>query len=363
MWEPSSSGQTKQGWELKWGRDAPIKWDISRKPPCDVYQANFRIVPVSEVAYDKRIAQIRRYVEKNLDADVLAFQEVSGEQAVREILPGNGAAYSLCAFSGFKVQRLVIVWKRSLGVSTDCLVDEALSLPREIEKHQVRPGLSVTLNIDGAQLRIMTVHLKSSCVSPIEAGGANPNRGKLEGPDEACQLLHKQVAPLERWIEARATVPIVLLGDFNRNLAQELNSIPADRVRTDGSAAEISITPGAFVRSLIGEINDGVPSMSQLALLDVACPVNPVSAEFCRRIKTEHISQTELRPLTRSENLGCRNPVGLDHVLISPQLATAAPAEKVPLGRLGGTRPASERFPDPLLAISDHCPILATIRF
>jgi hypothetical protein len=44
-------------------------------------------------------------------------------------------------------------------------------------------------------------------------------------------------------------------------------------------------------------------------------------------------------------------------VLVSEALAGGAAAEKVPLGKLGGTRPATERYPDPLLAVSDHCPV------
>lgn len=365
LWTPTGGRNvpdTKTGWTLKWGRDAKIAWDIGERPPCDVYQANFRPVPVTEAAYANRQRQIRDLVGRSIDVDVLAFQEVSGAQAVREILPDGGAAYDLCGFEGFKVQRLVIAAKKALGGFRDCLIEPALSLPERPANEQPRPGLSATLQIDGRPLRIMTVHLKSSCVSPLEAVASNPARGKLEGADPNCVILQAQVRPLEAWIEARAAVPTVMLGDFNRNLPNEIGALPAGRVRTDGSDPGSPLPAGAAVRSLIGEVNDGRPADSALALLDTKCPVNAASEEFCRRSKTQALTQAELRPLTRFENLGCRNPVGLDHVLVSAAFAAGSTAEKVPLGRMGGTRPAGERFPDPLLALSDHCPLKAIVR-
>lgn len=358
QWEPSARGETKIGWQLKWGRDAKIKWDIAKYPPCDVYQANFKIVPVTEAAYRKRAQQIQNFIRKELgDAEILAFQETSGEPAVREILPGNGAGYRFCSFTTFKIQRLVIAWKSSLGDAVDCVVNDALSLPQVTPKDQVRPGLSATLQIDGRPLRILTVHLKSSCVSPLE------ERGRLSGNNEACQLLQKQIVPLEQWIEARsAEGAIVMMGDFNRNLHHEKNRIPQNQARTNGSDPSSPLPNGVFVNSLFAEINDSVPGHSNLALLDTECPVEPVAKEICARSKNEFFNQQALRPLTRANSLGCRNPVGLDHIFLSPSLVSGS-AVKVSIGPFGGTRPATDKNPDPLLAISDHCPLKATIKF
>jgi hypothetical protein len=131
LWEPAagtSDPGAKPGWALKWGRDAKIAWDIGARAPCDVYQANFKVVPVTGAAYAKRLTQIRSMLSGVLDADVLVFQEVTGEQSVREVLPDNGAGYSFCSFSSHTVQRLVIAWKTSLGTGVPCEVEEALSL-------------------------------------------------------------------------------------------------------------------------------------------------------------------------------------------------------------------------------------------
>jgi hypothetical protein len=113
---------------------------------------------------------------------------------------------------------------------------------------------------------------------------------------------------------------------------------------------------------LIGEVNDGSPVTSFLRLLDATCPVNAASAEICRRSKKEYFDDAALNPLKRADSLGCRFPVGLDHVLVSDGIAVGATAEKVAIGPLGGTRPATPNRPDPLLAVSDHCPLKATVK-
>jgi endonuclease/exonuclease/phosphatase family metal-dependent hydrolase len=365
LWEPvadPSAPGAKRGWELKWGRDAKIAWDIGVMAPCDVYQANWKVVPVTEPAYAKRIGQVRAVIA-GLDVDVLTLQEVSGEQSVREVLPDNGAGYSFGAFSSQAVQRLVIAWKASLGPGVECQVEDALSLPENPADKRPRPGLSMVLVIDGKRLRVMTVHLKSSCVSPLEATDRSPQKGQLAGGDGNCVILQQQVGPLEAWLKSKATGPTVVLGDFNRNLPHEVHAFKLTDVRTDGSDPKGPRPAGVLSKSLIGEVNDGAPEGTLLALVEMACPTNAVTADYCRRAKTEAFTIEALRPLTLWENLGCRNPIGLDHVLVSSSLSAGAMAEKVAIGKLGGTRPASDRFPDPLLAVSDHCPVKVRVSF
>ncbi|MCA1381455.1 endonuclease/exonuclease/phosphatase family protein [Bradyrhizobium sp. BRP23] len=358
LWEPSTTGATKTGWELTWGRDAKIKWDIAAKPPCDVYKSNFQTIPVTETAYRKRAEQIKNFISASLNIDVLAFQEVSGEDAVRDVLPNGGADFEICSFQSFKVQRMAIAWKRTLGSASNCAIEGTMSLPQLEQSDQVRPGLSLMLHIDGKPLRIITVHLKSSCVSPLE------DRGKLDGNSEACKILQQQVRPLEAWIEAKSSgVPVVVMGDFNRNLSHEKNKIVQSAVRTDGSDPKTPLTEQTRVRSLYGEVNDHSPADSSLVLLEPDCPVNQAAQEICSRSKSEFLNQNALKPLTRADSLGCRNPIGLDQIMISTQISAKGAASKVSIGRFGGTRPANQNRPDPLLAISDHCPLMATITF
>jgi hypothetical protein len=78
----------------------------------------------------------------------------------------------------------VIPWKTWLGARVECEVEDALSLPGEPDDNRPRPGLSVVLIIDGKRLRVMTVHLKSFCVSQLEDTGSNPEKGQLAGNSE-----------------------------------------------------------------------------------------------------------------------------------------------------------------------------------
>ena len=331
------------------------------RPVMSTKNPAFKIVPVTEAAYVKRLDQLAAFVANKLQADIIAFQEVSGEQAVKDLMPNGGADYFVCSFSDHKVQRLAFAWKKELGSASECAVEPAIGLPSINPKDQVRPGLSLGLNLDGATFRLLSMHLKSSCVSPLEA------RGDLAGNEPACGTLQQQVVPLERWIEQKSadTGRFVILGDFNRSLWHEKNASGAT-VRTDGSAPSGPLSPTGKVRNFFKEINDGTPTTSTATLLTETCPVNATSQSACE--KAEHpASVDEWRSVTRIlalvDNLGCRNPVGLDHILIGPGLSSTDQAQKVALGKQGRTLSANTNHPNPLLALSDHCPLTATVRY
>ena len=91
-----------------------VDWDWTKFPVCDVYKDhNFDTVPVTIGAYDKRLQQLNDFFQNTLPADIYAFEEVSGEKAVREALPNGGDGYEVCTFSDFKVQRLAIAGRKS----------------------------------------------------------------------------------------------------------------------------------------------------------------------------------------------------------------------------------------------------------
>jgi hypothetical protein len=74
---------------------------------------------------------------------------------------------------------LKIKWTHYPGV--ECEVEEALSLPGEPDDKRPRPGLSVLLVVDGKRLRVMTVHLKSSCESKVAACDTGDSKGDHTG--------------------------------------------------------------------------------------------------------------------------------------------------------------------------------------
>lgn len=355
IWKPSTTSSGIPGWSVNFREK--VEWDWTRFPVCDVYKdRNFDTVPVTIGAYAKRLQQLNDFLQNTVPADVYAFQEVNGEQAVREALPAGGAGYEVCTFSDFKVQRLAIAWRSELGPAASCSVESSLSLPDNPEEERPRPGLSVDLTIDGERVSFLVVHLKSSCVSPLEDSGDLTN-----DQDRDCRILQQQVVPLEQWVEEKfaGTDKVVMLGDFNRNLWHEVQD--TGPVRTDGSSPHMLLPSGVLVRDLFGEVFDEEPASTTVTLLHETCPKNAATMTLCAKGETELLAPDERKQLSQSQNLGCRNPLGLDHILIGRGISTAEPAAHVAVGVFGGTKPASVKHPDPLLAISDHCPMMAKL--
>ncbi len=350
-WHVSTDPQATAGWDVSSTFDIE-NWDIVNLPVCNVYVYR-GVVRVDLEAYRKRQEQIANFISRSVPADVIAFQEVSGEQAVNEVLPSGGADYELCGFAGYKVQRLVIAWKKTLGTKVSCNVEDALSLPGNPDDKRPRPGLSLTLNVDGAKLRVLDVHLKSSCVSPFD-------NGKLEGGRSDCVTLQQQIDPIESWVERETGdgAKVVLLGDFNRNLWHELRD--QRPVRTDNSAPTSPRTSGVLSRSLLEEVSDGQPVASTLQVVEEHCQTNEIGTLLCTLSEIRDLDTGESTLLASQNYLGCRNPVGLDHVLIGPGIQTAEPGEHVTIRGLGVTRQKDDGS-DQVLAISDHCPLLARL--
>ncbi|MBL8304952.1 MAG: hypothetical protein JNM26_19540 [Ideonella sp.] len=209
------------------------------------------------------------------------------------------------------------------------------------------------------------MHLKSACVSPLDRG-----RGRLDGnagPDDPCLVLQQQVAPLEAILEdlPKGVDHVVVLGDFNRNLSHEsARVVGAEPVRSDGSTDLAKPrTPGIATRNLLAEVNDGQPPASTLVLLSPTCTGSTELTAACDRAKTQALNTDERRVLADRTGLGCRNPIGLDHILVSDDLAKSVlSTTKVPIGNFGRSLSARPpQNPEPLLAISDHCPLVAEI--
>ena len=189
---------------------------------------------------DEDYAAMRRIVYE-LDADVVAFQEVENHAAaarvfdparyevVMEERPGapngtcggkNNAQSVIRQAVGFAVRK-GIVFDRHPDV-TSLMLGNA----------QLRSGVDITVKPQGrAPIRLLSVHLKSGCFSGNEA--------------KACPLLMQQVPMIEAWIDAVAAGPVrfAVLGDWNRRL-------------------------GLSGDAVWSEIDDGEPANADLRLAD-----------------------------------------------------------------------------------------------
>lgn len=324
------------------GRDASM-----RVPPCNAYRPPRpppgapRVDPaVSRVpaAYQEKIEQLTATVDRLIAAEgvrVVAFQEVSGTEVVKLVLGRHADAFEACAAKHDAFQTLAFAWDRTLTSRPGaCETESGLAVLEPANDPQafrrVRPGLALTLTINGESVTFMNVHLKAGCASVTNEDARFPGR-LLDDPAEACEVLNRQVAPLEAWIEsiARKTRRFVWMGDFNRRIDDEERlAVARDKVRADGSdpAGANKATRGKVAtRYLWPELNDGTPAMYQV-------------------------------PLSTKEG-GCTGFTGLDHIVISEALKRSNP-DVVPSKKVGVAEKPGQR-----IETSDHCPRVAQLRF
>ncbi len=155
------------------------------------------------------IDALRRYA-LTLDADVIAFQEVDGPEIAARVFPAE--RYAIVTTADDVVQRVGFAVRRGIPVHRNPDLTGLDVFPGAI--HRLRSGADITLDLPGAKLRLLAVHLKTGC-----------NHDRLSGAhgtdiSRTCETLRRQVAPLQGWIAQRRDdgVPFIVLGDFNRRM-------------------------------------------------------------------------------------------------------------------------------------------------
>jgi endonuclease/exonuclease/phosphatase family metal-dependent hydrolase len=149
--------------------------------------------------------RLRDYA-RQLDADVIAFQEVDGPLNAARVFPNETYAVFLTRENdvqrpGFAVRRTIRATQNDDLVGLDLVPQSRRSLRR---------GADITLDLPGGRLRLLTLHLKAGC-----------NRDPLDsGRNIDCEQLARQLPVLQGWIAQRREegVPFILLGDFNRQM-------------------------------------------------------------------------------------------------------------------------------------------------
>ena len=243
-----------------YGRDRRPSGE-DRSIPCD-------LAPKGRWSEDD-LARIRAFAA-TLPVDVIALQEVDGEDAARAIFPGH----DFCFTKRRHVQNVGFAIRKGLGFR--CNRDyEALGLPEDT----VRWGADVTVEPGTPrEMRLLGVHLKASC-----------NRDALTTARDDCRLLQRQVPVLEAWIDARAAAKEAfgVIGDFNRRFDRERD--PA----RDAQGAIAAMWP---------EIDDGEPAGADL--------VNPGEAHGAPTCTASACPSTTLFLASGSPAGSCRGPSG-----------------------------------------------------
>jgi endonuclease/exonuclease/phosphatase family metal-dependent hydrolase len=146
------------------------------------------------------IALLARYAAE-LNADVIAIQEVDGPASAGRIFPPD--RYVIHMTGGHVVQRVGVVIRRGIEFTPNPDMT-AIDLPHS----GLRSGADVTLHLGGTLLRVLAVHLKTGCrYSPLQHSSR-----------PACAELAEQIPPLAAWIAARRAegTAFIVMGDFNR---------------------------------------------------------------------------------------------------------------------------------------------------
>lgn len=305
--------------------------------PCNAYKLSARKIAAGGLAlYDDKLAGLTKTIDRLVSeqrVDVLAFQEVRSDEVIRTILGPHASLFDSCVASHTGFQTVGFAWRKSVtSTPAQCASEPSLAIREKPDVpaslRTLRPGVVLKLTIGGEPVTFMNLHLKSGCAN-LTTGGGFPGR-ELTDPDPACQVLNRQVAPLENWIETAAdNSPLfVLLGDFNRRLDQEASRpVPRNMVRKDGTPPDSpnALGPDGHVSSrfLWQEISDGKPRLVQIPLTETAT--------------------------------GCTGFVGLDHILVSRALkqrqVRPLSSQKVPV----------EKVPRQVIQTSDHCPRTTTL--
>lgn len=173
---------------------------------------------------------LARYA-RQLDADIVALQEVDGVAAARKVFRDHHFCFTQrpgVQNTGFAIRK---------GVPYRCGEDfTELSLDDRVR----RGALLVVYPGERREFRLLSIHLKAGC----------PRR-PLDDPRRDCEILAEQVPILERWIDEQAAAGrrFAILGDFNHDLLADTGAARNEQGR---------------VRNFWAEIDDGEPTGSDL---------------------------------------------------------------------------------------------------
>jgi len=198
-----------------------------RRLPCDVAHRLERS--------SRDFAALARYA-RELNADVIALQEVDGAEAARLVFPG----YEFC-FSGSRHLQNTGFAVRA-GLPKRCGPD---FVPLSLDD-TLRRGAELILFPGQAQeIHLLGIHLKSGCSDKsLTTGG------------KTCATLARQLPILEDWIDAQARAHhrFAVLGDFNRELLRAAPQLGPDLVNVADGQPFRNCVPGQAHSAFIDHI-------------------------------------------------------------------------------------------------------------
>ncbi|KZK95020.1 MULTISPECIES: endonuclease/exonuclease/phosphatase family protein [unclassified Pseudovibrio] len=228
-------------------------------------------VPLRDRAFARDAEDYARLamVAKELDLDIAALQEIGSPAALLKVFPSD--QYHLVVSDRYQqgdenrpeserdIFTAMVFAKDTFPSAPEVSSFSPMSIEHvDISRSgnpTVRPtraAMVASLEFNGQPLKVMGVHLKSSChqypLSPIEDQSADRQQTYHSRFD--CRTLNAQLNVLENWIEQQdATgVATVVLGDFNRrmNLTDKQGNASDDFWinLNDGTPNDLELTKG-----------------------------------------------------------------------------------------------------------------------
>lgn len=192
------------------------------------------------------LAGLKAYAE-NLDADIVALQEVASVAAVEQLFPSSEWQIFMsdrpdsnpyeCRESGFTSTQQKVGYAVRNGipvVGAESLDEFGLEMPG------LRYGMELTVTSPFGDMTLLNLHMKSGCFVD--------NYSRADS--DACQVFSEQAPILDNWIEQRekAGQPYVMLGDLNHRLSAPYNHLTRQlATNTDGSESTLINTTAPLI--------------------------------------------------------------------------------------------------------------------
>lgn len=210
---------------------------------------------------------LARQIEE-LDAGVVAFQEVENADAAHRVFPESDWMVEMSRRP--PMQRSRACWGKPearLGhLATGFAIRRDIEYRRNSDLKALgagnafqRWGTDITVVTEDRELRLLSVHLKTGCWGAVQDGNDKSRT--------ACAMLRGQMERLKVWVDARRAegAAFVILGDFNRRLAMpgdwawRLLSPPAAQLRllTEGVPFRCDPRFPAFIDHLVADRSAG----------------------------------------------------------------------------------------------------------
>ncbi|MEW5884362.1 MAG: endonuclease/exonuclease/phosphatase family protein [Armatimonadota bacterium] len=213
--------------------------EVGAVPPKEGLRvATWNVMFLDEDVPDERLANLASVI-RNLDADIIAFQEVSNVASLRAILP---VGYEVAMAAEVGSQNLALAVREPLEIQAAAgALFEGAPYDEAFPDHR-DPLRVYVATPSGVQLAVYVVHLKSR-----SGGRRDTDYQRIAG-----------ASLLAGWIRARGEQNVILLGDFNDtpddaslNILETGDLLAVGRMENEEDRFLVNLCEPLFARDMV----------------------------------------------------------------------------------------------------------------